>query len=140
MRYKVKITFISNGRTYQPGSILPDDISSMDLDFLKEKGFVELADLASIAQGDAEDLDDDAMEDFLGELGLYTSKSPEEIRKIRSKKEVVKYAGKIGLDLGENYEEKSLKDLQEAVINFQEEQMENEQEGVGVNGNIQPGA
>lgn len=31
-----------------------------------------------------------------------------------------------GLDLGENYDEKSLKELQESVINFQEEKLEEE--------------
>ena len=57
--------------------------------------------------------------------------NPDEIRKIRSKKDVAAYARKIGLDLGENYEEKSLKDLQAAVIDFQEEQMEG---GAGAEG------
>lgn len=58
-------------------------------------------------------------------------KNPDEIRKIRSKKEVAAYAKKIGLDLGENYEEKGLKDLQATVIDFQEEQMEG---GAGAEG------
>ena len=58
-------------------------------------------------------------------------KNPDEIRKIRSKKDVAAYARKIGLDLGENYEEKSLKDLQAAVIDFQEEQMEGDGETEG---------
>ena len=53
-------------------------------------------------------------------------KSPEEIRKIRTKKDIFSYAASVGLDLGENYEEKSLKELQETVINFQEEKLEEE--------------
>ena len=59
--------------------------------------------------------------DMMEPAGL---KSPDEIRKIRSKKDVAAYAESIGCNLGENYEEKSLKDLQVAVIDFQEEQME----------------
>ena len=53
-------------------------------------------------------------------------KSPEEIRKIRTKKDIFGYAASVGLDLGENYEEKALKELQEIVINFQEEKLEEE--------------
>ena len=41
--------------------------------------------------------------------------------KLRSKADVAQYAASIGLDLGEDYKDKALDDLQETVINFQEE-------------------
>lgn len=50
-------------------------------------------------------------------------KDQDQIRRMRSKKEVYRYAESIGLDLGENFEVKSLKDLQDEVINFQEEKL-----------------
>lgn len=115
MRYRTKITVVTGGKTYKPGTVLPEDISREDLSFLKSKGFVELADMAPAA---------DECEDAKNEGEPDRFKSPEEIRKIRSKKEVSVYAASIGLDLGEDYEGKALKDLQEEVINFQEEKGE----------------
>ena len=40
MRYRTKVTVVTGGKEYQPGSILPADISDADLNFLKSKGFV----------------------------------------------------------------------------------------------------
>ncbi len=129
MGYRTKVTVISNGREYGPGSILPGDFPRADLAFLKIKGFVEPADEAPEGFGEPEVPIGE--EDGLGTgfggfqgLGLGVLKSPEEIFKIRSKKDVFSYAGEIGLDLGQSYGEKSLKDLQAAVVNFQEEQVE----------------
>ena len=62
-------------------------------------------------------------------LGLFLNPILKLVRKIRSKKEIRAYADSIGLDLGENSDEKSLKELQEIVVNFQEEQMENGENG-----------
>lgn len=117
MRYKTKVTVTTQGRVFKPGSILPDDISKSDLAFLKSKKFVEPADVPAAAYEEPEpDLDDEQEPENDGFSGFNVMepagmKSPDEIRKIRSKKEVDAYAKKIGLDLGENYEEKSLKDL-----------------------------
>ena len=58
-------------------------------------------------------------------------KNEAEIRKIRSKKEIRAYAASIGLEFGEDSDEKSLKELQEIVINFQEERMENDGDETG---------
>ena len=132
MRYRTKVAFVRNGKTYEPGSVLPDNISAADLEFLKRKGFVEPADIADTepeTDGSFPENGDGWEDGFGGIDEFYESapgevKSPDEIRKIRSKKEVAAYAKKIGFDLGENYEEKGLKDLQAAVIDFQEEQME----------------
>lgn len=127
MKYRTKVTVISNEKSYSPGSILPDNISDADMAFLKEKGFVEAADVAQAACEEPDDFSDLEYEedadnfDGFHELEPETLKSPDEIRKIRSKKEVVIYAKEAGLDLGNDYEGKSLKELQEAVINFQEE-------------------
>ena len=106
MRYKTKVTVVTGGKAYNPGTILPADISSADLAFLKSKKFVEPADVAPVFADEAD--------------------GPEEIRKIRTKKDIFGYAASVGLDLGENYEEKALKELQEIVINFQEEKLEEE--------------
>ena len=46
MGYRTKVTVISSGREYGPGSVLPGDFPRADLAFLKMKGFVELADEA----------------------------------------------------------------------------------------------
>lgn len=118
MRYKTKVMVITGGKEYQPGAILPADISADDLSFLKAKGFIEPADIATVATETVNEEDDFSGFDERdpGEL-----KSSEEIRKIRSKKELVRYAASIGLDLGDNSDEKGLKELQEEVINFQEE-------------------
>lgn len=133
MRYKTKVTYMTGGKEYGPGSILPPDISNDDLKFLKSKGFINPVDMTS-----DEEMNDDGTEqmdendDFEGfdEMDPSAFKSPDEIRKIRSKKDILNYALSIGLDLGEGANEKSLKDLQEEVINFQEEKLdENVMEG-----------
>lgn len=130
MRYRTKVEVITNGKTYKPGSILPDDISASDLAFLKMKKFVVLVDAAAVVTEPVEeetDGDDGNDGDFTGfnEMQPGKLKNEAEIRKIRSKKEIRAYADSIGLELGENSDEKSLKELQEIVINFQEERMEN---------------
>ena len=137
MRYKTKVTVTTQGKVFKPGSILPDDISKSDLAFLKSKKFVEPADVPAAAYEDPEEDPEDEQEPENGAFDGFNVtepdgvKNPDEIRKIRSKKDVAAYARKIGLDLGENYEEKSLKDLQAAVIDFQEEQMEGDGETEG---------
>ena len=130
MRYRTKVEAVTNGKTYKPGSILPDDISASDLAFLKMKKFVVLVDAAAVVTEPVEeetDGDDGNDGDFTGfnEMQPGKLKNEAEIRKIRSKKEIRAYADSIGLELGENSDEKSLKELQEIVINFQEERMEN---------------
>lgn len=130
MRYRAKITVITQGKAYGPGSILPDDISKFDLAFLKAKKFVEPVDVSAVPYEEPEDEadgDDENGGDFAGfnEMQPGKLKNEVEIRRIRSKKELRAYADSIGLDLRENSDEKSLKELQEIVINFQEEQMEN---------------
>ena len=127
MRYKTKVTVLTGGKTYNPGTILPADISSADLAFLKSKKFVEPVDIPAALVDETEDREDEGG-DFSGfnERVPEALKSPEEIRKIRTKKDIFSYAASVGLDLGENYEEKSLKELQETVINFQEEKLEEE--------------
>ncbi len=129
MRYRTKITYVAGGKEYKPGAILPADISPADLRFLKSKGFAVVD--AEAAETDDGTTDQEEEMDWLSgfqEQEPDALKSPEAIRKIRSKKEVFAYAGSIGLDLGENYEEKSLKELQEEIINFQEEQMSEEED------------
>ena len=112
MRYKTKVEFRTNGRSYPPGSVLPENISTADLAFLKSKHFLV----------PTYELFDRELDELLKENGIYGLKSPEEISKIRSKKVIAEYAESIGLDLGDDYEKKGLKDLQEEVINFQEEE------------------
>lgn len=130
MRYRTKVTVTTQGKVFKPGSILPDDLSKSDLAFLKSKKFVEPADVPAAAYEDPEEDPEDEQDPENGGFDGFNvtepdgMKNPDEIRKIRSKKEVAAYAKKIGFDLGENYEEKGLKDLQAAVIDFQEEQME----------------
>lgn len=132
MDYRLNVSFRSQGKTYAPGCMLPGGVSASDLDFLKKKGFVEPVDtrflfkeapdpgLESVSQGRQEEGEGICFPDFSG-LEEAAWKGPEEIQKMRSKEEVFVYAQSIGLDLGENYKEKSLKELQESVINFQEE-------------------
>lgn len=120
MRYRTKVTVVTGGKEYKPGSVLPSDISAADLDFLKSKDFVIPTEISPAA---VDDFDEDRdisgfQENIPGILKL-----PEEIRKIRSKKEIGRYAVSIGFDLGEDFEGKGLKELQEEVINFQEEKM-----------------
>ena len=127
--YKAKVTVMTKGKEYRPGMILPADISSVDLAFLKEKKFVELADVPETV------FDEDDEEEFDGfdEVNPGAVKSADEIRRIRVKKDLAEYARSIGLDLGE-WNGKSLKVLQEEIINYQEEQIahgedEEDQEG-----------
>lgn len=128
MRYRTKVEVVTNGKTYKPGSILPADISASDLAFLKMKKFVVPVDAAAVVTEPVEEETDGDDGDFTGfnEMQPGKLKNEAEIRKIRSKKEIRAYADSIGLPLGENSDEKSLKELQEIVINFQEEQMEND--------------
>ena len=123
--YKAKVTVMTNGKEYRPGSILPADISSVDLAFLKEKKFVELADVPEVVTD--EDDEDEEFEGF-DEMDPGAVKSEEEIRKIRTKKDLVAYAASIGYDLGE-WKEKSVKILQEEIINYQEEQIGEREDG-----------
>lgn len=127
MRYRTKVIVVTGGREYQPGELLPADISAADLDFLKEKKFVLPADIPSVAKTkdddsghDADSEDDDSEFD---ERDPDELKSPKDIKKIRSKKELAVYADSIGLYLEEAFEEKGLKELQEEIINFQEEKL-----------------
>ena len=129
MRYKTTVTYVTGGREYRPGDILPADISSSDLAFLKSKKFAVPA-----ALEDDEDADERSGQGDRGGFPEFDEqepesiKSPEEIRKIRSKKDAFNYAASVGLDFEEGYESKSLKELQEEIINFQEEQMDAEED------------
>lgn len=123
--YRTKVTLMSNGKEYRPGSILPADISSADLAFLKEKKFVELADVPEVVAD--EDDEDEEFEGF-DEVNPGAVKSADEIRRIRVKKDLAEYARSIGLDLGE-WNGKSLKVLQEEIINYQEEQIAHDEDG-----------
>ena len=123
--YKAKVTVMTNGKEYRPGSILPADISSVDLAFLKEKKFVELADVPEVVTD--EDDEDEEFEGF-DEVNPGAVKSADEIRRIRVKKDLAEYARSIGLDLGE-WNGKSLKVLQEEIINYQEEQIAHDEDG-----------
>ncbi len=150
MRYRTKVIVVTGGREYQPGELLPADISAADLDFLKEKKFVLPADIPSVAKTKDDDSghdadipsvaktkDDDSGHDAdipsvaktkdddseFDERDPDELKSPEDIKKIRSKKELAVYADSIGLYLEEAFEEKGLKELQEEIINFQEEKL-----------------
>ena len=129
MRYKTTVTYITGGKEYRPGDILPADISSSDLAFLNSKKFA----IPAALEDDGDGYEDSGQ----GNQGVFSGfdeqepeklKSPEEIRKIRSKKDAVAYARSIGLDLGEDYEDTILKGLQEEIINFQEEQISGEEE------------
>ena len=119
MRYKTKVEVITNGRSYPPGSVPPEPISPADLAFLKSKRFVVPTDEM------ASDMDEEEFggefEGFPAEDEMYMIKNTDEIRKMRSKERVAAYAKAIGYDLGENYREMGLKDMQDTVINFQEE-------------------
>ncbi len=121
MQYKTKVTVVTKGKEYRPGTILPGDISAGDLAFLRERKFVEPVDIPM-------EYDEQGMDGEEGDFSAFNEREPEalktveEIEKIRSKKEVIRYAESIGLEL-EDSKEKSLKELQDEVINFQEEKM-----------------
>lgn len=128
MRYRAKVTVVTGGREYGAGSVLPGDISPGLLNFLRERKFLEPLDLPPAVDGawDGGEADEDS-----GGFGMAEPevlKSPEEISRLRSKKDVCRYAASIGLDLGEDYEARSLRDLQAEVVNFQEEQAVEERE------------
>ena len=114
MAYRTKVEVRTNGKVYAPGSILPTDMSKIDLDFLKKRKFIELVEIE-------EDDEDGADGDMFDELAPGGYKSADEVRKIRTKKELYAYALSIGLDLGDDYEERKVGDLADEVINFQEE-------------------
>ena len=130
MRYKTTVTYITGGKEYQPGDVLPADISLSDLAFLKSKKFVVPAALEDDTDGYEDSDQEEDRDDFSGfdEQEPDTIKSQKEIRKIRSKKDAFHYAAAIGLDFEEGYESRSLKELQEEIINFQEEQMDEDED------------
>ena len=93
MKYRTKVEVVTNGKTYKPGSILPDDISASDLAFLKMKKFVIPVDAAAVVTEPVEEemyRDDENEGDFTGfnEMQPGKLKTEAEIRKIRSKKEI----------------------------------------------------
>jgi len=117
MAYRTKVEVRTMGKVYKPGSILPDGISALDLAFLKSKKFVELVEGAGGAAAD----EDDEFDEAFDEMAPGEYKSAEQIRKIKKKEDVYTYALSIGLNLGDDFKERSLKVLQEEVINYQEE-------------------
>lgn len=124
MAYRTKVEVRTNGKVYAPGSILPTDMSKIDLDFLKKRKFIELVEIdedGAAADEIEEDDEDGADGDMFDELALGGYKSADEVRKIRTKKELYAYALSIGLELGDDYEERKVGDLADEVINFQEE-------------------
>ena len=90
MAYRTKIEVRTGGKKYLPGTILPEDISPLDLAFLKRKKFVEVVDadpLATLAAEDSdEDPDNDGFTDGFGDVD--SLKSADEIMKLRSKADV----------------------------------------------------
>lgn len=128
MRYKTKVTVVTGGKTYKPGETLPKNISVGDLLFLKSKNFIEPVDIADVAENIEVDSEESIDFEEFHEIEPQILKSSDEIQKIRAKKDIYAYADSIGLDLGENYEEKNLKELQDIVINFQEEKMIEDEE------------
>lgn len=126
MRYRTKVAYVMHGELYEPGAVLPPDIPGTDLAYLKGKKFVDPVDMESdrIDYGEKQ-LEDDGITGITGFLMEAPDmlKTSEEIWKIRSKNDVCAYAENIGLDLWEGYKDRSLKELQEAVVNFQEEEM-----------------
>ena len=96
MAYRTKVEVQTNGKVYAPGSILPTNMSKIDMDFLKKRKFIELVEIDErVAAADEIEEDDE--------------------------KELYAYALSIGLDLGDDYEERKVGDLADEVINFQEE-------------------
>ena len=124
MAYRTKVEVQTNGKVYAPGSILPTNMSKIDMDFLKKRKFIELVEIDErVAAADEieEDDEDRADGDMFDELAPGGYKSADEVRKIRTKKELYTYALSIGLGLGNDYEERKVGDLADEVINFQEE-------------------
>ena len=108
MAYRTKVEVRTNGKVYAPGSILPTNMSKIDM-------------RVAAADEIEEDDEDRADGDMFDELAPGGYKSADEVRKIRTKKELYTYALSIGLDLGNDYEERKVGDLADEVINFQEE-------------------
>lgn len=118
MAYRTKVEVRTKGKIFPSGSILPKDISESDLAFLKKKKFLEAVEGNGVHDEEEEDCysGDDFEEMTLGEY-----KTAEEVKKIRKKEDIYTYAASIDFDLGDDYKEKSLTELQEEVINYQEE-------------------
>lgn len=124
MRYRTKVAYVIHGEMHEPGAVLPPDIPGADLKYLKSKKFLEPVDMSFDRIDDGEgQLEYDGLVNIPGFRGMLPDvlKTSEEVYKIRSKNEVCAYAENIGLDLWEGYKDRSLKELQEAVVNFQEE-------------------
>ena len=136
--YRTKVTVRTKGKIYEPGSILPADLSASDIAFLKSKKFLEVIDAPSVVTDPVDDEDADGEEfggenngvdngegfDGFDEMKVPEYKSDDEIKKLKSKKAVYDYAASIGFDLGDDYDKKALAELHDAVINFQAEQMD----------------
>ena len=45
MAYRTKVEVQTNGKVYAPGSILPTNMSKIDMDFLKKRKFIELVEI-----------------------------------------------------------------------------------------------
>ena len=121
-KYRTKVEVRTNGKVFKPGAILPNDISKLDLNFLKAKKFVEVVDVAdAVSEVDVKNVEDEELEDGFDEMTPDSFKSVDEIRKFRKKKDVAEYAASIGFELGKDYDKKTLDELCDEVINFQEE-------------------
>lgn len=123
-RYKTKVRISHGGRLFPVGAILPDSISKADIKFLKSKKFIEVyATEENEEDSSFEGLDE---EDEFHEFNQGSLKTVEEIEKLRSKKAVKEYADNIGYELGADFEERTLRELQEEIILFQEESADEE--------------
>lgn len=119
VKYKTKVRVSHKGRLYPVGAILPDSVLKEDINFLKSKKFIEA--YAAEAEEEEENSVDGLDEEGFNEFHPGRLKTVEEIEKMRSKKAVREYADLIGYELGEDFEEKTLKELQEEIILYQEE-------------------
>ena len=90
MAYRTKVEVRTNGKVYAPGSILPTDMSKIDLDFLKKRKFIELVEIDErVAAADEieEDDEDGADGDMFDELALGGYKSADEVINFQEEKE-----------------------------------------------------
>lgn len=124
MAIKASVHIETATRSYKPGEVIREQLSAEDMAFLKRRGFVtDDTDLLMISAvdgpDDGESIDsisriENLLEDPDGDEGY---KDEAALQKM-SKKEIVKYAGEIGVEL----DPKMLQtDLIAAVLNYTEQ-------------------
>ncbi len=124
MAIKARVHIETATRSYKPGEVIREQLSAEDMAFFKRRGFVtDDTDLVLTSAADGPD-DGESIDSISGIENLFEDPDGDEGYKDEAalqkmnKKDIVKYAGEIGLELDPKMLQR---DLIAAVLNYTEQ-------------------